>query len=198
MSYDNISSPANSNDAIVRETIEWFESGNTCDFAIIQFTYLERLEYVCNFYNKPLKIYTGLTQEYYWKDKYIKKIYEFSKQMIMSYYKEVYNHSDAMCRFYKNLFLLEQYFEKNNIKYYLMKINTTKLNFDKEAKLWKNICKHKYNELTPICNGILNEPFNNADYCEKKENLFYSGEHPSEIGHQKIANHVIGVIQDAL
>jgi len=200
MVYNNISVPGSSNDRIVRETIEWFEAGNTCDLAIIQFTYLERLEYICGFYNKPLKINIALTKDYFWKiQNHVKNYYEFSKQMILSYYKDVYNNNDAFYRFYKNLFLLETYFEKNNIRYQFIRVNNSKIKFDKTVYLWKNLCKHKYNEMVTICDGILNVPFNGEDYCKNIANAdhpFLFGHHPSELGHQKIANYLINKINE--
>ena len=44
--YDNIAEGGSSNDRIIRKTIEWFEQGNTCDIAIIQFTLVCRIEYI--------------------------------------------------------------------------------------------------------------------------------------------------------
>ena len=198
MTYDNISIQGSSNDRIVRETIEWFEAGNTCDLAIIQFTYLERFEYMCSFYNTPLKINMALTKDYFWKvQKHVRDHYEFSKQMILSYFKDVYNNNDAFYRFYKNLFLLETYFEKNNIRYHFMRVNNAKINFDKNAYLWKNLCKNEYSEMVAICEGILSVPFGGEDYCKNiadKNYPFLMGHHPSELGHQKIANYLINQI----
>lgn len=202
MSYDNIAVPGNNNDRIVRETIEWFEAGNTCDLAVIQFSYIERLEYICSLRNIPLKINTTLIHEHFWKvQESVRIYYEFSKRMITSYYKEVYNNNDAFYRYYKNLFLLETYFEKNNIKYIFLRVNNAKLNFDRTTTLWKNLCKNKYSDFTPLVGGILNKNYgNHEDYCEDisdAENPFLLGHHPSVLGHQKIADHLIKEISNA-
>lgn len=46
LTYDNISIGGASNERILRTTVEWFEKGNTCDYAIIQWSNRCRREYM--------------------------------------------------------------------------------------------------------------------------------------------------------
>jgi hypothetical protein len=190
--YDNISKSGSSNDRIVRTTLEWFENGNTCDLAIIQFTLVSRLEYMHPLQNRELDISPAM----------IKNCLDdnFIKQSMKSYYKDVYNVTHGFYNFYRNLFILEQYFEKNNIKHYFMKLRNIKIASDDQLVLWKSICRNKYTDIVSISGDILSRN-NTEDYCpciKNDVNVHLLGTHPNEMGHKKIANHIIKVIDNAL
>jgi hypothetical protein len=192
--YDNISISGSSNDSIVRRTIEWFENGNTCDLAIIQFTLVSRLEYINPLQNKKIDICPGILKSSRLMND------DFTKHSVKSYYRDVYNITYGFYNFYKNLFILEQYFEKNNIKHYFMKIRKIKISVDNQIVLWKSMCRNKYTDIVSISGDILSRDDNTHDYCpclKDSNNEYLTGKHPSEIGHKKIAEYLIKEIDNA-
>lgn len=200
--YDNISKSGASNDRIARTTIEWFEKGNTCDLAIIQWSRIERLEYIHPLHNREININPGLLRTLLSDAKHRSILHDhFTEHLVKSYYRDVYNNYYGFYVFYKNLFLLEQYFEKNNINHYFMKLRNTKTETEDQTTIWKNICHSKYIDIVSISGDILSEKINTEDYCldlNDNNNPHLEGTHPSEIGHEKIANYLIKEINNAL
>lgn len=213
LSHKNIAIGGSSNDRITRTTIDWFRK-NTCDTAIIQFTAVQRMEYISpyakhpvNFVNGPNKVGTK------WKSN-SKHDHEETKQSYHHYYKYVYNNNLGFYNFYKNLYILEQFFKSNHINYCFIKLeknNSSYIALDK-CKLsihdddgdlldfyWKSVCKNKYTSITSICGNILKDFSSDytTDYTHEGYPLLQGG-HPSEIGHEKIANHIIKEIDSAL
>jgi hypothetical protein len=196
MTYDNLSMPGNCNDRITRETIEWFEKGNTCDLAIIQFTKISRVEYVTDRGNRVINF--PFHEGFHSKNKYKNTInYDDIMTAHQSYYRDVYNNNLGSYNFYKNLFILEQYFEKKSIRYSLMILGDTDIfNTDCLNYYWEAFCKTDYESITAIRGGILD--LDNRDNFTKdyrKDGYHYlTGMHPSEIGHQRIADYLIDII----
>lgn len=125
--YDNISVAGNSNDRIVRETLEWFNAGNTCDLAIIQWTEISRVEYISPYAKHPVHFNPQFVITN-WGDKDMRKIkkdYEETQLAHEHFYKHYYNTMMGIYNFYKNLYVLEQFFEKNNINHYMIKLSPT-------------------------------------------------------------------------
>jgi hypothetical protein len=211
LSHANISMGGNSNDRITRTTIDWFRE-NTCDLAIIQLTVLDRTEYISPYDGHPVNFCPGqIGVRTLWKTN-IKKDHEETKEAYDHYYKYVYNKKLGLYNFYKNLYILEQYFEKNNIKHYFMKLDqnwpylvdldTSKLKLnDYNGNLldfyWRSVCKNKFIDITSIKEIIphTNSFYYTEDYRHEGY-TFLRGTHPSILGHRKIANHILGNIKD--
>jgi hypothetical protein len=188
--YENISISGESNDRIVRTTIDWFESGNTCDVAIIQFTDLLRFEW----FGENGKQYSFSI----WNA--ANKNNEHSNKMSL-YYKLIDTEGARINNYYKNIFLLETYFELRGIKYYFMNMADPKLP-NHISSTWKDHCKNQNFICITNIIGTMNNPKNNIYYCEdlysknKKDPRcrFLTGGHPNALGHQKIAEHIISAI----
>ena len=199
--YDNISIGGSSNDRIVRSTIEWFEAGNTCDLAIIQLTLISRIEFISNYTAYPVNFAPGANIPLMWEVEgkiENKKDYNDAKEAFESYYAHVYNDNLGLYNFYKNLFVLEQYLEKNNIKYFFIKLAGERGWIDKPQKniYWRSCCKHTYSSI-PAINGTILD-IENKDYFTKDYSSegypALNGKHPSELGHQKIADYIINKV----
>jgi len=207
--YDNISRSGNSNDRITRETIDWFERDNTCDLAIIQFTCITRIEFISKHEQHPTNFCPGGIKK--WDLKWHTKNNEEHKNAQEAhefYYKHFYNDNIGLYNFYKNLFIIEQYFEKNNIDYIFLKFRRSRFNVFKldQEKLkmhdgkfnsldfyWQLGCKNRYSTITPIVGKILdpNDKSNFATNYSDEGYPFLTGLHPSELGHQKIADYIL-------
>ena len=196
MTYDNISKGGVSNDWIVEKTIEWFNTGNTCDIAIIQFTSVNRTIFYDedednkNYSFTPILSTNG------------RKIYpEHISLKCSLYYKTFYSDLLGEQNFYKNVFLLSNYFTSNNIKFIFLSMDHRHYNDSKSN--WKNFCKFKYIKNIRDIIGVKNnhgfDYLYNENYCKDltKRNAFLAGSHPSEIGHQKIADYIITEIKNA-
>jgi hypothetical protein len=173
-SIHDISFNAASNDRIVRTTIDWFESGNTADFAIIHFTEDFRLEYVQEYNDYQTCTPFGVKNHQWPPEKY--KDLEY-------YYDNVYTPFLGSDNYYKNQFLLELYFEKKNIPYFfltLMKSST--------PSPWKAWCKHQNLRSTHYMGGLI--------FSQEKKPENYHHHHPSEKGHQIIADYILENIRE--
>jgi hypothetical protein len=202
--YDNISKSGKSNDSIVRTTIEWFEQGNTCDIAIIQFSTISRIEYISEV-ERHLVNFTSQSISLRWKTDSSKIDYKITEKAHNSFYKDFYNVNLGLYNFYKNLFVLEQYFEKKNIPHIFLRLtddkhlimNNNQNLFNDTKFYWKSLCKHDYFDLYSLKGEIL-EMHNRKEYLKyttenyTKEGFKYlTGTHPNELGHQKIAKFII-------
>ena len=179
--YINISKPASSNDRIVRETINWFETGNTCDLAIIQFSHITRYEWVADDGSYVM----FLPKE----DKYTKLNNAFARSM---YYKSIYNTNFGINLFYKNLFLLEQYFKSKNINHHFIKLDYREDSYDNSKSMWKTFCTHHFDKIDSIIGSIIPPKKDSLFfYCQPYPNLGLRGSHPNALGHLKIADYLI-------
>jgi hypothetical protein len=192
MTYDNISYPGGSNDRIVKETIEWFEAGNTCDIAIIQLTMEERTVWYNN--KKELK---NISQTNFTLGFNMPKTTDLSCAEYY-YYKEFYSDYMGSENYYKNACFLKNYFDLHNIKYIFISLDIPP-NYNTG---WQKA--FKYPKITSIKNELLgNRKKNPENFCidystkfksnNNKNNIsnIFHGVHPSELGHQKIANYLI-------
>lgn len=197
--YENIAISGVSNNRITRTTIEWFESGNTCDLAIIQFTMPQRIEFVSGLTGElslfaQFNFISHQPNDFYTID--IPIDFDNLKKSYLEYYRHVYNLNMGINNFYKDLFLLEQYFEKNNIPYYFLKICDVH-HIQKSIDVpWTVLCKNRYLDIPAINGDILMRQYIGKDYTPdySKDDPKYkwlNGIHPSELGHQKIAEHII-------
>ena len=204
--YDNISMGGNSNDRITRETLDWFNAGNTCDLAIIQWSHINRLEYISPYAKHPV-IFNPIFVITKWKG--IKKDHEETKLAHDHYYKYCYNPMLGVYNFYKNLYILEQFFEKNNINYFMIKlspsffmgnqISKSLLNDDPNDLTnfyWKTLCKHDFFNIPSIRDTMIDIQ-DKKNFTPDYRHLgyqFLTGGHPSELGHQRIADFIISKI----
>jgi hypothetical protein len=177
MSYENISKSGISNDWITEKTIEWFEQGNTCDIAIIQFTIKSRIMW----YDDEKEYNLGIR-----KDTTNNKSNLVSNLYYKTFYSDMIGNKNAC----KDLFILEQYFEKKNIKYILIEVSSNEKEFIKFNNFWGDMCKTK--ELKNILDIVGKSRENYCkDYKDRKKYPGLTGAHPSELGHQKIAKYLI-------
>jgi hypothetical protein len=196
--YENIAMGGNSNDRIIRSTIDWFKSGNTCDLAIIQFTSISRFEFISHYDAHPVNFAPGANIPLLWETEakiQNKKDYNDAKSAFESYYKYVYNDNIGLYNFYKNLFILETYFEANKIPYYFIKLSTDRgwLDTHKKEVHWRSNCKHTYSSI-PAINGTILEVEDKINFTKDYSKDGYpalNGQHPSVLGHQKIADYII-------
>lgn len=193
--FYNLGIPGGSNDEITRKTIEWFESGNSCDTAIIQLTTTSRVEYVYQ-QDKEKPITLSFLSSSGWSNRLnlSRNITRILKKIRDDYYKNFYNDCIGLYNFHKNIFILEQYFESRNIKYYFLKYlsenNFSNFKILSDGFCWENVCKNNYFKIPTLMNGIVPK----EDMCPDYRREGYKplmGLHPNEIGHEKIANYII-------
>jgi len=209
--YNNISSNGKSNDWIVEKTINWFEEGNTCDLAIIQFTEKKRTIIYGDKDKKdtPPREY-DVSKPILLTDKSIlgqyltSKGYDITRIKSNIYYKNIYTEYMGQQNYYKNLFFLNNYFKTKNIPTIFLKLRTEVTNnFG-----WKLLCEDikvkdiKVKDITGDILPLFYEDIEKKYYCKdysylykkKTDNprfAFLTGTHPNEFGHQKIANYII-------
>ena len=159
--YANIAKNGKSNDAIVRTTIE-FCTNNIVSSVIIQFapySWRERMAY-CG------KLYYNMTP--YNKD-----------EKSIEYFEKMQNLHDDVSNFHKNRYILENFLQKRNIKYYFIELQRREDIVGYIPSSWYHLVNK-----TPITNfrDILGKQIEN-------EQNFTNG-HPSKLGHQLIARHL--------
>lgn len=201
MSYDNISSGGKSNDWIVEQTVNWFEAGNTCDLAIIQFTEKKRIMLYDDNKN-PIHIVNQILKN----NQVISKIlprslnYELTANI---YFKNIYSEYFGQQNFYKNLFFIHNYLKSKNIPTIYLHLNKKSI-INAIDDGWKIYCKDI--KINHIVEGILprrednkNKIYYCPDYSFKSEKdpffTWMNGTHPNELGHQKIAEYIIQEIK---
>jgi hypothetical protein len=205
LTYQNISNQGVSNDWIVESTIKWFEEGNTCDIAVIQLTAKARTVWYKN--NKAFNFAPGLIVD----KKYLKfPILDYflehgALDPLRLYYKKVYSDYMGDQNFYKNLFLLENFFKNKKIKIIFLSL----CKIPKPNDGWKSLCKtkkiqhiintgmegHPIDE-DPLDYGLIGNRYTNPEnFCpelyQSTKNYDLIGTRPNELGHQKIADYVI-------
>jgi len=202
--YDNISRNGKSNDWIVEKTINWFENGNTCDLAVIQFTDNKRTI----IYDDKDKKDTPPREYDVYKpilltDKSVLRQYKSLLKVHIGsnlYFKNIYTEYMGQQNYYKNLFFLNNYFKTKNIPTLFLKmIKDTSVDFG-----WKLHCENiKVKDIAGDITPVLREDKEKIYYCkdysykykekEKKDwhLKFLIGSHPNEFGHQKIADYII-------
>jgi len=213
--HDNIAIGGSSNDAIVERTIDWFRKGNTCDLAVIQFTFRERqlyYDYDETSYEQEFFIlpsgsvfntgmdfkHNSFLNPHIHLDKHKAKI----KIKVNKYYSSFYSKELGNQNLHKNIFFLKTYFESHKIKYFFISLPPVEYcitdSYKHNLKLFSIIDYGKGN-------SILGKIIRSENFCKPAiinnsmgKKTRFGGTHPSEIGHQKIANYIIGEISDAL
>ena len=165
--HHNISQSGACNDWIVKNVVEWFEAGNTCDTAIIQFSAAIRW----GFYDKDGK-YENMGNN---------KPMLASSETIEAhsiYNEKIWSEQLELDNYWKNMFFLRNYL-KDKCKVVWMTLSRIP---KRETNLWSKLCKdieigeQKYMVGDNKCPKILG---------------VLPGTHPNEIGHQNIAKWIL-------
>ena len=193
--YNNISKGGKSNDWIVENTINWFEEGNTCDIAIIQFTIKLRTI----LYDKTEKEYDIIKPvsigSPIWKHSIEKKISN-NITLANNFYKQIYTDYYGHQNYYKNLFLMSKYLKYRNINTIFLTLDTSQQKYSRGYELHCSDIKIEPISGSIIPNRIENKSFYCKDYASISKDYSYwlNGTHPNELGHQKIAEYLISEI----
>jgi len=184
--YHNISLSGACNDWIVKNTIEWFEAGNVCETAVIQFSEPRRWGY----YDQN-GIYENMANQKGWAAEGIKND---QLEAHKAYYESVWSLHLELDNYYKNLFFLHNY-----LQYRCRVIFNTLLArpVPGEGKYETVPC----NYWADLCKNIeigSHKTLINYNFCPKIDRTIgLAGSHPNEIGHQNIANYIISKINES-
>jgi hypothetical protein len=175
--YYNISKPGASNDWIAYHAIDWFEQGNTCDIAVIQFSVYCRFSYY-DTRNKELKrllpgdVINKVKNEDY-----------FAKTLINEY--------NGYQNYFKNLFVLNKYLKNRGVKILYLNIQKP-IRHIEDNQYWASYCKDievdcLYDVIGHVGDG------RNPNFIRPQliTNKTLPGIHPSVMGHSVIADHII-------
>ena len=162
----NIARVGNSNDIIVKETIEWLEN-NTCDFVIVQFTLPTR--------------FSHYDSKFGWRS-YMPSHATLTQKVPRYYYKWIDSNQLRYMNFWKNVFVMESYLKKRGIPHYFWRFaNKVGDELEKcvyeDLTSWSDMLQHQ---------DLLGHPKNGGKYWLKG--------HPSPLGHQLIASHLSGIL----
>ncbi len=165
----NVSQSGACNDWIVKTVLEWFEKGNTCDTAIIQFSDAIRW----GFYDKDGK-YENLGAS-----KIIPKFVSSETTEAHSVYNEkIWSEQLELDNYWKNMFFLRNYL-KDKCKVVWMTLSRIP---KRETNMWSKLCKDiEIGEQKYIIGD---------NKCPKIPGVL-PGTHPNEIGHQNIAKWIL-------
>lgn len=167
--YYNVSRGGVSNDWIVQHTVDWFQRGNSCDIAVIQFTVNSRI----SFFNK--------------NSYHSRQAFEI-KENIPEYLTNDFN---VHQKYKKNLFFLDLYLKSKNVKPIYLTIQKRQ-KFD-EPVFWELYCKSiKVQNLVDIMEL---DRKNNFIKPQTHIDRSLNGSHPSVKGHIEIANYIISKIK---
>ena len=188
----NISRSGTSNDWIVKKTIEWFEQGNSCDTAIIQFSHQKRWLW----YDKQGKQH-HMPSKYKEQESYLYTSTE-KEQAQHAYMKHVVSKDSVLDNYWKNMFVIRNYLkDKCNI------IHLNLYEVPREKNFWYDVVGNiDVIELKPLLRGC--EPNNSikfkrenfaprlkSDILDNNNNKRFSGSHPSAKGHILIADTIL-------
>tara|TARA_B100000508_G_C11361652_1_gene229187 strand:+ start:80 stop:685 length:606 start_codon:yes stop_codon:yes gene_type:complete len=161
----NIADGGRSNDQIVDTSIDWLNN-NTCDLAIIQFTFTTRIQLFKNNRWQSIQPHHNKKKE---KTKKEPDLSDFAKKM---YYKYIYSKKLGDRNFWKNVCHLEMFMKNKQVPYIFWHIGKT----SNDDGFYINMSENK---------NMLNANFLKHD----RENML-SG-HPSAKGHQLIAEKLL-------
>ena len=187
LTYANISKGGASNDRILRTTMEWFEEGNTCDHAIIQWTSRPRIEY----FSEKILVDCNTTPNYYSIYPNMSILNRLGESILQDI-SNIQNNSN------------DQHNE-DRCMYWMEKLLKDKCSFDYlKLRRQLKVCDEYYETgtyykyrtkfpITYIRGDILSEKTDtDEDYCYTyKKVKTLKGGHPSKLGHRKIAEYII-------
>ena len=157
----NLGQCGKSNDGILRTTLDFCEK-NEVDIAVIQFTLISRREIMRETGNK----YYNITP--HGKD-----------DRSIEYYRNLHTRPDDCANYYKNKFILEQYFKNKGIRYYFVNLTKPKDALDFQNSTWYDISDKK-----PVVSlkSVIGRMRTHPEH--------YVISHPNEKGHELIAEHI--------
>ena len=176
--HENISRSGTSNDWIVKKSIEWFEKGNSCDTAIIQFSHYYRWMW----YDKNGK-HHHMPAKWKEQDTHMKTTEKQEAQK--AYMSNVISEHFALDNYWKNMFLLRNYLkDKCNI----IHLTLTELPLGKNF-WYESVGNINIIELIPFLKKDQSNfcPKLNSNILDNNDNKRFSGAHPSTEGHKRIA-----------
>lgn len=168
--HTNIAKNGSSNDAIARTTMDWFAEGKKCDIAIIQWTIITRIEG----YNEELQDYDIVTVQ--------------TPKTWKRFYSSYYHHQLGVDTLFKNYYLLEQYFIKNNIKYFFLFHDRWDDIVPNTQSVWKKLITKK--DLNFMRGNDHHDTILKSQTLDDIHFRPNKG-HPNPLGHQVIADHII-------
>ena len=158
-SYISIGECGKSNDGILRTTLEFCEK-NPVSIAVIQFTKISRREVM-----RPWRI-----------NKYWNVHPNNEDDLSIEYYKNIQTLNDDVANYHKNKFLLENYFNKKNIRYFFLNLEKRKFMRGYTPSSWSHMVnKEPVIHIKDILGGQRWHPEN------------YVTGHPNKRGHEIIA-----------
>ena len=196
--HENISSSGTSNDWIVKNTIQWFEEGNSCDTAIIQFSQEKRWLW----YDKNGKQH-HMPAKWKEQDTYL-YISNEKQEAQQAYMKHVVSNHLTLDNYWKNMFMIRNYLKD---KCRVIHLNLGEVprnkNFWYEAVGDIDILELKPLLKLPYETRISQEnrawnwynpnfcPNLKADVLDNNQNKRFSGAHPSAKGHKIISDTIL-------
>tara|TARA_B100000902_G_scaffold194222_1_gene185541 strand:+ start:2363 stop:3115 length:753 start_codon:yes stop_codon:yes gene_type:complete len=202
--HHNISQSGACNDWIVKNVVEWFEAGNTCDIAVIQFSHEARWGYYDEngtYENMPRHSlpyqsnhYQLYTQQNCKVTDVLGKIPQSTREAYEAYCKNIWSEQLQLDNYWKNMFFLRSYL-KDKCKVVWMTLNkipkeTMTHGSQRETNVWSKLCKDiEIGEQGVIVKNNKCPRIGSEDDIKNGKGL--PGSHPSEIGHQNIAKYIL-------
>ena len=157
--YKNIGACGKSNDGILRTTLDFCEK-YPVSIAVIQFTKFSRREVMRD-----------------WSiDKYLNLHPQNEDEVSRDYYKNVHTLNDDVANYHKNKFLLENYFNKKNIRYFFLNLQKMGMIRGYTPSSWFHMAsKEPVVNMKEILGGHVRHP------------EYYITGHPNKRGHELIA-----------
>tara|TARA_B100000902_G_C27199079_1_gene858077 strand:+ start:96 stop:761 length:666 start_codon:yes stop_codon:yes gene_type:complete len=173
--HENISQSGACNDWIVKTVVEWFELGNKCDTAIIQFSAATRWGWYDE--NGQYQNMSNVnTTDCLTTDN--------MKYAHSTYYKSIWSEKLELDNYWKNMFFLKNYLRgKCNVIWMTLQRIPRGTKEDHNSNDWQNLCADiEIGEQKWIVDG---------NKCQKYDKIGFTGTHPNEVGHMNIANYII-------
>tara|TARA_Y100001958_G_C21089625_1_gene443142 strand:+ start:82 stop:777 length:696 start_codon:yes stop_codon:yes gene_type:complete len=186
MTHDNVSRNGACNDWIVRNVVEWFETGNECDTAFIQFSNYRRW----GWYDKQGE-YMSMPQEKSHGDLFSKTGQidaDIKEETHNAYWEFIQSEPKSLDNYWKNKFFIKNYL-KDKCKVHFLTLNYIPVGKNKyyRKNFWYNLSKNiEVSSLRMIVDRNFTEKYNDSDL---------TGSHPSTIGHQLIADHLLNIVK---
>lgn len=185
LSYANISEGGSSNFGILRRTVEWFEEGNTCDHAIIQWTLRGRVDHVDE-YGEFFSVFP--TASILKTPSRLRSITK-KRQSYWDHYKHIQTHAndqhnEDMCMYWMDYFL------KNKCSLFYLKLGMERKNVPEKYYEISTYYKYRNKPKLPyLIQDILLDK--STDYCSPIPGTSVIGNHPNVQGHKRIADYIL-------
>ena len=190
LTYTNISRSGSSNERILRTTAEWFEEGNTCDHAIIQWTHRWRVEYFSNFNLLKTSINSNQKPKFFDIIPRIKEIYNSRGNDLARNFISIQNDSNDQHNEDRCMYWMEQLL-KDRCSFDYLKLRKENMNVGDRYYQLSPYYKYRTKfPITYIVSDILKD--SEVFFCKKiKGSIVLNGGHPNALGHRRIADYII-------